>query len=137
MLFLVFSREQEVVVVSMLMYTPNIMCLLVLDLFLWVIVVVICYIFRMKPCRIMVRTISLFIIMWWRLVGDFTHILSIFLILFLTIFYLCICSLFLGISLFLLAVLFGKTFVFWIVVCQFEFVLFRWLVERLSVEFLY
>ena len=79
----------------------------------------------------------LYIKRFWSFRDDFTRILSIFLILFFTIFYLCICSLFLEIFLFLLAVLFGKTFVFRIVVCQFELKLFRWLVERLSVEFLY
>ena len=77
------------------------------------------------------------ILMLWRFQGDFTHILSIFLILFFTIFYWCICSLFLEVSLFLLAVLFGKTSVFQIVVCLFKCMLFRWLVERLIVEFPY
>jgi hypothetical protein len=38
----------------------------------------------------------------WRFQGDFTHILSIFLILFFTIFYLCICSWFLEIFVFVL-----------------------------------
>ena len=67
----------------------------------------------------------------WRFQGDFTHILSIFLILFLTIFCLCICSWFLEIFLFLLVVSFCKTFVFRIVVCRFKLKLLRWLLELL------
>ena len=77
------------------------------------------------------------ILMLWRFQGDFTHILSIFLILFFTIFYLCICSWFLGIFLFLLVVSSGKTFVFQIVVCRFKLKLLQWLLELLIFEYFY
>ena len=52
-------------------------------------------------------------------------------------FCLCICSLFLEISLFLQVVSFGKTFVFQIVVCKFKLKLLQWLLELLIFEYFY
>jgi len=79
----------------------------------------------------------LYMIQCWNFRDDFTHILSIFLILFYTIFCLCICSWFLEIFLFLLVESFGKTSVFQIVVCTFKLKLLQWLLELLIFGYFY
>ena len=83
-----------------------------LQRFILVFQMVFILIFSLLECR--------YIIQCWIFRDDFTHILSIFLILFYTIFCLCICSWFLEIFLFLLVESFGKTSVFQIVVCTFK-----------------
>ena len=94
-----------------------------LQRFILVFQMVFILIFSLLECR--------YIIQCWIFRDDFTRILSIFLTLFCTIFYLCICSLFLDIFLFLQVVLFGKMSVFQIVVCRFKLKLLQWLLGLL------